>query len=72
MSVTRLDDYREAAERRIHSELDAVPPNMNKRSDANTLAELLLADPEIVAWLDDRRDRADSDAADDDGPPHAA
>jgi len=36
-----------------------------------TVVELLLREPEIVAWLDDRR-RPEPDEAPDDEPPRAA
>jgi hypothetical protein len=47
---------------------------MTEREDQGTVVELLLREPEIVAWLDDYR-TPDDDApqdAEDDMPPHAA
>ena len=45
---------------------------MSEREDqGGTVVELLLREPEIVAWLDDRR-RPESDEAPDDDPPRAA
>ncbi len=43
---------------------------MNEREDG-TVVELLLREPEIVAWLDDYRPEPD-EAEDDDPPPAAA
>ena len=43
---------------------------MIEREDG-TVVELLLREPEIVAWLDDYRPEPD-EAEDDDPPPHAA
>jgi hypothetical protein len=48
---------------------------MSERPEGATVVELLLREPEIVAWLDDYRPPADDEASDDgeDGvPPHAA
>jgi hypothetical protein len=49
---------------------------MNEREERGTVVELLLREPEIVAWLDDHRrpepDEADDGAFDDDEPPRAA
>jgi hypothetical protein len=45
---------------------------MSERDEnGGTVVELLLREPEIVAWLDDRR-RPEPDEAPDDGPPQAA
>jgi hypothetical protein len=46
---------------------------MNERDgeEGGTVVELLLREPEIVAWLDDRR-RPEPDESDDDPPPRAA
>ena len=45
---------------------------MSERDEQNgTVVELLLREPEIVAWLDDRR-RPEPDEAPDDDPPQAA
>ena len=45
---------------------------MNEREEnGGTVVELLLREPEIVAWLDDRR-RPEPDEAPDDDPPQAA
>jgi hypothetical protein len=45
---------------------------MSEREDGGTVVELLLREPEIVEWLDDRR-RPEPDAVpDDDEPPRAA
>ena len=45
---------------------------MSEREDqGGTGVELLLREPEIVAWLDDRR-RPEPDEAPDDDPPRAA
>ena len=45
---------------------------MSEREEqSGTVVELLLREPEIVAWLDDRR-RPEPDEAPDDEPPQAA
>jgi hypothetical protein len=44
---------------------------MSEREREGTVVELLLREPEIVAWLDDFR-RPEPDEADDDEPPRAA
>jgi hypothetical protein len=45
---------------------------MSEREDqSGSVAELLLREPEIVAWLDDRR-RPEPEEAPDDEPPQAA
>jgi hypothetical protein len=45
---------------------------MSEREEqGGTVVELLLREPEIVAWLDDRR-RPEPDEAPDDDPPQAA
>jgi hypothetical protein len=45
---------------------------MSKREEqGGTVVELLLREPEIVAWLDDRR-RPEPDEAPDEDPPQAA
>ena len=44
---------------------------MSDERDEGTVVELLLREPEIVAWLDDRRPPPD-DSHDDDEPLHAA
>jgi hypothetical protein len=45
---------------------------MSEREETGgTVVELLLREPEIVAWLDDRR-RPEPDEAPDDDPPRAA
>jgi hypothetical protein len=45
---------------------------MSKREEqGGTIVELLLREPEIVAWLDDRR-RPEPDEAPDEDPPQAA
>jgi hypothetical protein len=45
---------------------------MSEREDGGTVVELLLREPEIVEWLDDRR-RPEPDEEPDDGePPRAA
>ena len=45
---------------------------MSEREEqGGTVVELLLREPEIVAWLDDWR-RPEPDEAPDDNPPHAA
>jgi hypothetical protein len=42
---------------------------MSEREQETTAVELLLQEPEIVAWLDDYRPRPhEEDDADDDGP----
>ena len=45
---------------------------MSEREDGRTVVELLLREPEIVAWLDDRRRPEPDEVADDDEPPRAA
>ena len=45
---------------------------MNEREDTGTVVELLLREPEIVAWLDDRRRPEPDEAPEDDEPPRAA
>jgi hypothetical protein len=45
---------------------------MSEREDTGTVVELLLREPEIVAWLDDRRRPEPDEAPDDDEPPRAA
>ncbi|MFL5910399.1 MAG: hypothetical protein ACJ768_07535 [Gaiellaceae bacterium] len=47
---------------------------MSEREEGGTVVELLLREPEIVAWLDDRRPQPDEahDDHDDDEPLHAA
>jgi hypothetical protein len=40
---------------------------MSEREDGATVVELLLREPEIVAWLDDYRNDGDDDT-DDDAP----
>ncbi|MGH2934654.1 MAG: hypothetical protein ACRDL2_09115 [Gaiellaceae bacterium] len=42
---------------------------MSEREDGGTVVELLLREPEIVAWLDDYREEKDDDT--DDTPPDA-
>jgi hypothetical protein len=42
-----------------------------REEQGGTVVELLLREPEIVAWLDDRR-RPEPDEAPDDDPPRAA
>jgi hypothetical protein len=42
-----------------------------REENGGTVVELLLREPEIVAWLDDRR-RPEPDEAPDDDPPQAA
>jgi hypothetical protein len=42
-----------------------------REENGGTVVELLLREPEIVAWLDDRR-RPEPDEAPDDNPPQAA
>jgi hypothetical protein len=42
-----------------------------REENGGTVVELLLREPEIVAWLDDRR-RPEPDEAPDDDPPRAA
>jgi hypothetical protein len=45
---------------------------MSEREEqGGSVIELMLREPEIVAWLDDRR-RPDPDEAPDDEPPRAA
>ena len=44
---------------------------MSERDDAGTVVELLLREPEIVAWLDDYRPEPD-ESDDEDEPPRAA
>ena len=44
---------------------------MSEHEDGGTVVELLLREPEIVAWLDDHRPPPD-EAHDDDEPLHAA
>jgi hypothetical protein len=44
---------------------------MSDGDERGTVVELLLREPEIVAWLDDYRPEPD-DAPDDDEPPRAA
>ena len=44
---------------------------MNERKETATVVELLLREPEIVAWLEDYR-QAPDEASDDDEPPRAA
>lgn len=44
---------------------------MSEREEGGTVVELLLREPEIVAWLDDRR-APEPDDSDDDEPPRAA
>ena len=45
---------------------------MSEREDTGTVVELLLREPEIVAWLDDRRRPEPDEAPEDDEPPRAA
>lgn len=49
---------------------------MSETEQGATVVELLLREPEIVAWLDDYRHEpvtaADNDKNDDGGPPRAA
>jgi hypothetical protein len=45
---------------------------MSERDDQGTVVELLLQEPEIVAWLDDHRRPEPEEAPDDDEPPQAA
>jgi hypothetical protein len=47
---------------------------MSNERDEGTVVELLLREPEIVAWLDDHRPPPDEahDDRDDDEPLHAA
>jgi hypothetical protein len=47
---------------------------MTEREDGGNVVELLLREPEIVAWLDDHRPPPDEapDDRDDDEPLHAA
>jgi hypothetical protein len=42
-----------------------------REENGGTVVELMLREPEIVAWLDDRR-RPEPDEAPDDDPPQAA
>jgi hypothetical protein len=42
-----------------------------REEQGGTVVELLLREPEIVAWLDERR-RPEPDEAPDDDPPQAA
>ena len=44
---------------------------MDEDREQGNVVELLLREPEIVAWLDDRR-RPETEDADDDEPPQAA
>lgn len=44
---------------------------MSETDQGATVVELLLREPEIVAWLDDRR-REPVEVEDDDEPPRAA
>jgi hypothetical protein len=43
-----------------------------KEREEGTLVELLLREPEIVAWLEDYRTEPDEAPDDDDEPPRAA
>ena len=45
---------------------------MSDERDEGTVVELLLREPEIVAWLDDHRPPPDEAHDDDDEPLHAA
>ena len=45
---------------------------MSDTEQAGTVLELLLHEPEIVAWLYERRPAPDEDEEGDDGPPWAA
>jgi hypothetical protein len=45
---------------------------MSDREREGTVIELLLREPEIVAWLDDFRRPEPHEADEDDEPPHAA
>ena len=45
---------------------------MSEREREGTVVELLLREPEIVAWLDDFRRPEPNEADEDDEPPHAA
>ena len=45
---------------------------MSEESKGGTVVELLLREPEIVAWLDDYRASDEHDDAGDDEPPRAA
>jgi len=45
---------------------------MREQEDGGTVVELLLREPEIVEWLDDRRRPERDDVPDDDEPPRAA
>jgi hypothetical protein len=44
---------------------------MSERDEGGTVVELLLREPEIVAWLDDYRPEPE-ETPDDDEPPRAA
>ena len=44
---------------------------MSEHEERGTVVELLLREPEIVAWLDERRPEPD-ESYDDDEPPRAA
>jgi hypothetical protein len=44
---------------------------MTEREETGRVVELLLREPEIVAWLEDYRPQPD-EASDDDEPPRAA
>jgi hypothetical protein len=43
-----------------------------REENRGTVVELLLREPEIVAWLDERRRPEPDEAPDDDDPPQAA
>jgi hypothetical protein len=45
---------------------------MSEREEGGTVVELLLREPEIVAWLDERRPRPEEQPDEDDEPPRAA
>ena len=45
---------------------------MTDEEHKGTVVELLLREPEILAWLDDYRPKPDEADEDDDGPPRAA
>ena len=45
---------------------------MSEHEDTGTVVELFLREPEIVAWLDERRRPEPDEAPDDDEPPRAA
>jgi len=47
-------------------------PEAMDEQEKRRFAEVLLADPEIVAWLDERRTHEADDEADDGEPPRAA